>query len=67
MIVNPKPFIGEPPLNNGRVNVIFTEPVAKGVAIRLIGASGTVVGTTSVEETETSPDPAVFDAVTVNL
>jgi len=65
--VNPKPCIVEPPLNNGRVNVTFTEPAENGVATRFVGASGTVAGTTFGEATETAEVPAAFEAVTVNV
>jgi hypothetical protein len=64
---NPKPFIGEPPLNNGRINVTFTEPAANGVATRFVGASGTVAGTTFAETTDAAEEPALFEATTVNV
>jgi hypothetical protein len=63
---NPKPCIVEPPLYNGRVNVIVTEPAANGVATRFVGASGTVAGTTFAETTDAAEEPAALMAVTVN-
>ena len=67
VITNPKPFIVEPPLNNGRVNVTFTEPAANGVAIRFVGASGTVAGTTLADAVDATEEPAAFVATTVNV
>jgi len=67
VITNPKPFIGEPPLNNGRINVTFTEPARYGVTTRFVGASGAVAGTTFAEAVDAAEVPAAFKAVTVNV
>ena len=64
---NPKPFIGVPPLKNGRINVTFTEPAENGVATRFVGASGTVDGTTLAEAVDAAEEPAAFEAFTVNV
>ena len=58
--------MAEPPLFTGGVNVIVASPFHL-VAVTLVGASGTVAGTTELLVPEDTLVPYAFVAVTVKV
>jgi hypothetical protein len=58
--------IGLPPLFTGAVKVAEADP-SPGAAAALVGALGTVAGTTAFEAAEATPVPAAFVAFTVHV
>ncbi len=58
--------IAEPPLLLGAKNVIVASPLPR-VAVPMVGAPGTVAGTTEFEVAETELVPTAFVAVTVKV
>jgi hypothetical protein len=58
--------IADPPLLAGAVNETVTCPLPI-VAIPIVGAPGTVDGTTELLAVDGVPEPIAFDAVTVNV
>ncbi len=58
--------IAEPPFETGALKVIVASPLPR-VAVPIIGAPGTVAGTTELEATETELVPTTFVAVTVKV
>ena len=58
--------IAEPPLEIGAENVIVASPLPC-VAVPIVGASGTVAGTTELLVAEEIPVPCALVAVTVNV
>ena len=58
--------IGEPPSEAGGVKLTVAIPLP-GIAVPIVGASGSVVGVTLFEAADAAPDPATFVATTVNV
>ena len=58
--------IADPPSELGGVNVIVASPLPR-VAVPIVGASGTVAGTTEFDVAEEILVPFAFVAVTVNV
>jgi hypothetical protein len=58
-------MIGEP-FADGAANETLACPFP-GVATTVVGASGTVAGTTVFDDVEEAPTPTAFVAVTVNV
>ncbi len=59
-------MIADPPFETGELKVIVASPLPR-VAVPIIGASGTVAGTTELVVAEAPPSPAAFVAVTVKV
>jgi hypothetical protein len=59
-------LMGAPPSDEGGANTTVTCP-SPAVVELIAGAPGSVRGVTAVDGDEASPDPAWFDAVTVNV
>lgn len=61
-----KPVMTEPPLTAGAVHAT-TAVVSPGVALTLVGASGTVIGVTGFDAADGVPPPTPLIAATVNV
>ncbi len=59
-------MIAAPPLD-GAVHDTTDDALAAPVALTVVGAPGTVDGTTAADADEGAPSPAALMAVTVNL
>ena len=59
-------MIADPPLLTGALHVKDTDALP-AVPATLVGASGTVRGTTAAETVDVAPVPAVFVALTRNV
>ncbi len=58
--------IAEPPFETGALKVTVACPLPS-VAVPIVGASGTVAGTTELETAEAVLVPILFTATTVNV
>ncbi len=59
-------MIADPPFETGALKVIVAYPLPR-VAVPIIGAPGTVIGTTELLEAETTLSPTALVANTVNV
>ena len=60
------PVTALPPLLAGAVNATLTEVLPR-VAVPIVGASGTVAGTTTFDAADPEPVPTALVAVTVHV